>query len=109
MNVQTISQRNRTSRPGRGFDRRNAVLGTLCLLVNVALSVALHALLRTVTGDNWFFASLAAAFLVVTLLYGRLEAWFGLEPAPQPARPPRAERRERRNPAGQELDSAASF
>ncbi|HMD70368.1 MAG TPA: hypothetical protein VKF41_03450 [Bryobacteraceae bacterium] len=82
MVVQIVIERNKTTRPGRGIHGRNAALGTLCLVLYVAMSLALHALLRTITGESWFIVSLAASFLVVALLYGKLETWCGLEPEP---------------------------
>ncbi len=44
-------------------------------------------LLRTITGESCFAASLAAAFLAVLLLYGKLETWCGLRPVPPQPQP----------------------
>jgi hypothetical protein len=91
MIAQTVNERDRTSGRRPAFDRRNAALGTICLVLYVDLTMALTELLRTVTGKSWFFVSLVVAFLLVSLLYGKLEEWFGLEPAPPQTQPPGAE------------------
>jgi hypothetical protein len=70
------------------FDRRHAALGTICLVLYVEMSMALGALLRTITGKNWFVPSLVVTFFLVSLLYGKLEEWFGLEPVPPQPDPP---------------------
>ena len=88
MIAQTVNERDRTSGRRGAFDRRNAALGTICLVLYVDLTMALDALLRTVTGKGWFIVSLAIAFLLVSLLYGKLEEWFGLGPGPPQTDPP---------------------
>jgi hypothetical protein len=87
MIVPTVNQRNGKSRPGPSLFRRHAVLGTVCLVLCVALSLALDALVRAVTGGSHFAVSLTAAFLAVLLLYGKLEAWCGLDPEPPQPQP----------------------
>jgi len=88
MIVQTVNERDRTSRRRGSRDRRAAGLGTICMVLCVNLTMALQALLRTITGKSWFIASLVAAFLLVFLLYGKLEEWFGLGPGPPQTDPP---------------------
>jgi len=83
MIVRTVNQRDRTSETHGLFDRRNIAVGTICMLLYVELSMALSALLRKMTGKDWFIPSLVAAFLLVTLLYGKLDEWFGQEPSPR--------------------------
>lgn len=75
-----MRERNEPQRPSRSSAGRNAALGTMCLALNVAMTLALQSLLRTLTGDTWFLVSLAAAFLAVSLMYGTLEGWCGLTP-----------------------------
>lgn len=88
MIVQTVKKRNPISDRQGSFDRRNAALGTICLLLYVEISMALGALLRTLTGRNWFVPSLVVTFILVSLLYGQLEEWFELEPGPPQPDPP---------------------
>ena len=51
----------------------------MCLVLYVELSVALRFLLQMITGKSWFFTSLAIPFLLVAVLYAKLEEWFGPE------------------------------
>jgi hypothetical protein len=51
----------------------------MCLVLYVALSVALRFLVQMTTGKSWFFTSLAIPFLLVSVLYAKLEEWFGTE------------------------------
>ena len=51
----------------------------MCLVLYVELSVALRLLLQMITGKSWFFTSLAIPFLLVSVLYAKLEEWFGSE------------------------------
>jgi hypothetical protein len=81
MIVQIVMERNRSPH-SRGFlGRKDRALGTMCLVLYVELSVALRVLLQLITGKSWFFTSLAIPFLLVALLYVKLEEWFWAEPA----------------------------
>lgn len=51
----------------------------MCLLLYVELSVALRFLLQMITGQSWFFTSLAVPFVLVSVLCTKLEEWFGPE------------------------------
>jgi hypothetical protein len=88
MAPRTASERNRPPRSGLSLAGRNAALGTLCLVLCVELTLAARLLLETVTGKSWFVVSLAAGFLAVALLYGKLEACCGLDAAPARAHSP---------------------
>ena len=77
-----MNPRNGKSRPDPPPFRQNAVIGTVCLVLCVALSLGFDALLHRAAGEGCFAVSLGAAFLAVLLLYGKLEEWSRPDPEP---------------------------
>jgi hypothetical protein len=80
-----VSQSKKSSGLDRVSRRRNAALGTMCLVLYVELSVATRVLLQMITGKSWFITSLVVPFLIVSVLYFKLEEWLWPEPPEAPA------------------------
>ena len=53
----------------------------MCLVLYVELSVAMRILLQMITGKSWFVTSLAIPFLLVSVLYFKIEQWLWPEPS----------------------------